>query len=149
MLVLQEKNRALEANNRHLCEDVEKANQAVIDLTNERKNLESVINESNKKNIDQAKELTNLNIKVKTLEGKITDLTNDWASDCQAGEKQINILKAELTSANKICGAKANLIETLKEENSVLSKGIVKRNIVNFILCVCTIVLFAYICTTI
>lgn len=135
MLVRQERIKALEARNKSLYDDFVLERDTSVALI--------------EKTEAQAKEITDLNIKVKTLEGKVVDMTNDWATDNQSAEKQIEILKAELTSANKICGNKANLIETLKEENSVLNKGIVKRNIINFILGVCVIVLFGYICITI
>ena len=133
-LVLQEKNKALTARNKGLYEDLELEKGRTTALRD--------------KNDSQGKEISNLNIKIKTLEGKIYDMTNDWASDSLAAEKQIDILKAELKSANSVADNRTVIIEALKAENAKLEKANNRNNYINLFLGGLAFMFFVYICWT-
>lgn len=138
MLVLQEKNKALIARNKGLYEDLEQERQAAAKL----------LDKHNKECKNKLQEITNLNTKIRGLEGKIVDLTQDYANDNESATKQIQILTNELKSANIAKSNRTAIIETLKAENAKLKKANNRGNYINLFLGGLAFCFFVYICWT-
>lgn len=132
LLDLQEKNEALVSSYKVLHEElkVEKGRTTAL----------------RDKNDSQQKEISDLNIKIRSLEDKSINLTNDWASDSLAAEKRLDILTAELKAANGVADNRAISINALKAENTNLEKANKRNKYINLFLGGIAFLFFVYIC---
>lgn len=160
MLSLQEKNKMLAANNKKFSEELETGKQSLLVLEEKNKALVA----RNKglatdleiergrtaglrtKTANQEKDIYDLNVKLKGLEGKITDMGQDWLNDTESATKQIQVLTAELKAANNLCDSRATSINALKAENANLTKANNRGNYINLFLGGVVLFLFMYIC---